>query len=52
MHRSRNQIPTEGSPPLRLGFESKHTDPNRFPLSLGVFRARFLRELFRFEGLR
>jgi hypothetical protein len=28
----------------------RRSDPNHFPISLRIFRARFLRELFRFEG--
>jgi hypothetical protein len=33
-------------------FDPNHADPNLLPLSLRLFRARFLRELFRFEWLR
>ncbi len=35
-----------------LRFDPNHTHPNPFPLSLRIFRSRFLRELFRFEGFR
>jgi hypothetical protein len=31
-----------------LSFDPNHPDPNLRPLSLRIFRARFLRELFRF----
>jgi len=37
---------------MYLGRNSNHTNPNLLPLSLRIFRARFLRESFRFEWLR
>jgi hypothetical protein len=38
--------------PSSLGFDPNRTNPDLLPLSLRIFRARFLRELFRFEWLR
>jgi hypothetical protein len=61
--RQANRLPRKGNKtggrkpglpllPSLLGFDPNRTDPIFLALLLWIFRARFLRELFRFEWLR